>query len=161
MLADQGSGHRIGVSALRAAFLAQDEDRTTLLMDAIMLAWELQTVEQLIEFANRTPEPDFSGLTTLVIRCAEQGDEVAGAVLRHEGEELGYLALLVLRRLREGSRDPKWIPRLAFAGSIMEKVIPVRQALIATVRGEFSEVQVLNGVVDPLAGALLRARSGR
>jgi glucosamine kinase len=48
---------------------------------------------------------------------------------------------------------------LAFAGSIMEKVAPVREALIAAVREEYPEIRVLDGVVDPLVGALWRARS--
>ncbi len=159
-LADQGSGHRIGHNALCAAFLARDEGRSTTLMDAILTHWKLATIERLIEFANRIPAPDFSVLTHLVLRCAEQGDEVAKAVLRSEGEELGYLVRLVLRRLRAGSPDPAWVPPLAFAGSIMEKVAPVREALLTDVWREFADIHALDGVVDPIAGALWRARSG-
>jgi hypothetical protein len=50
------------------------------------------------------------------------------------------------------------VPPLAFAGSIMEKVAPAREALIAAVREEYPEIRVLDGVVDPLVGALWRAR---
>jgi len=48
---------------------------------------------------------------------------------------------------------------IAFAGSIMEKVSPVRKALISAVQREFSTVRVLAGVVDPLVGAVWRARN--
>ena len=41
----------------------------------------------------------------------------------------------------------------------MEKVQPVRDALIAAVRSEFPALQTLPGVVDPIAGALWRART--
>ena len=159
-LADQGSGHRIGHSALCAAFLARDEGRTTTLTDAVMAHWQLGSTQQLIEFANRSPAPDFSTLTELILRCAAQGDEVAQAVLRREGEELGYLVRLVIRRLRAASTDASWLPPLAFAGSIMEKVTPVRHALIAAVQREFPNITALQGVVDPIAGALWRARTG-
>jgi N-acetylglucosamine kinase-like BadF-type ATPase len=160
-LADQGSGHRIGLGGLRATFLARDEERPTALLDAILTAWELKTLDQLVEFANRIPAPDFSTLTELVVRCAASGDAVAQSVLQREGEDLAYLVRLVIRRLRKDSPDPDWVPPIAFAGSIMEKVAPVRQALIASVQQEFPGVWALDGVVDPIAGALWRARSGR
>ena len=76
-------------------------------------------------------------------------------VLRREGESLGHLAKLVMHRIQMESGA---VPPLAFAGSIMEKIAPVREALIAAVREEYPAVRVLDGVVDPLAGALWRAR---
>src|ERR1700726_3484660 len=122
-LSDQGSGYRIGLEALRAAFLAQDEGRSTLLFDAVLEFWELASLELLIEVANRQPAPDFSRLTELVLGCAERGDAVAAAVLKKEGEELGYLVRLVLRRLRAASAESQELPAIAFSGSIMEKVL--------------------------------------
>jgi glucosamine kinase len=159
-LADQGSGHRIGLEALRAAFMAKDEGRSTLLLQAVLEFWELASLDLLVEYANSRPAPDFSKLTELVLRYAEMGDEVAAAVLRREGEDLAYLARLVMRRLHAASENQDWVPLIAFAGSIMEKVLPVRQALIAALQREFPEVRTLDGVVDPIAGAVWRARMG-
>jgi TRAP-type mannitol/chloroaromatic compound transport system permease large subunit len=90
------------------------------------------------------------------------GDEVAAAVLRREGEELGYLVRLVLRRLVAASEHDlaAAIPTIAFAGSIMENVAPVREALIAAVQQEFPDARARDGVVDPIDGALWRARRG-
>jgi glucosamine kinase len=122
--------------------------------------WELASVDLLVEYANRRPAPDFSSLTELVLRYAEMGDEVAAAVLRREGEDLAYLVRLVMHRLRTDSVKKDWVPPIAFAGSIMEKVPPVRQALIAAVQREFPEVHTLDGVVDPIVGAVWRARTG-
>jgi hypothetical protein len=53
------------------------------------------------------------------------------------------------------------LPAIAFAGSIMENVLPVREALIAAVRTEFPSVHTLDATVDPVIGALWRARSNR
>jgi N-acetylglucosamine kinase-like BadF-type ATPase len=159
-LADQGSGHRIGHEALRAIFLAHDEGRTTELLAAITDFWQLDTADSLnhlVEFANRIPTPDFSRLTELVLRCATAGDPVAQSVLRKEGEDLAWLVRLILRRF---NATPATLPSIAFAGSIMEKVAPVREALIAAVRQEFPTIQTLPGVVDPIDGALWRARTG-
>jgi glucosamine kinase len=156
-LADQGSGHRIGLQALRSAFLAKDEARPTQLLNDILAFWNLTSIEDLVEYANRTPAPDFSTLTEVVLRCADAGDDLAKAVLQKEGEDLAYLVRLILRRLH-ATTD---LPAIAFAGSIMQKVLPVRDALIAAVRSEFPTIQTLDGVIDPIEGAVWRARSGK
>jgi glucosamine kinase len=160
VLADQGSGHMIGVDALRAIFLAKDEERQTRLLDAVMDFWQLSSLEHLIEYANGQPTPDFSTLTSIVLQCAELGDEIALAVLRGQGEQLGYLVRLVIRRLRQTSLGD-WTPSIAFAGSILENVAPVREALMFAVQSEFPAAQPPEkGVVDPIDGALWRARTG-
>ena len=159
-LADQGSGHRIGLESLRAIFLAKDEERTTLLLPAVLTFWQLASAEQLVEYANSLPAPDFSTLTGVVMQCAEMGDEIALAVLRQQGEELAYLVRLVIRRLRRASSDKDWTPPIAFTGSILENMPPVRNALIAAVQQEFPGVSTPKKPVDPIEGALWRARTG-
>jgi len=154
-LADQGSGHRIGLQALRATFLARDEGRPTQLLDQILAFWNLTSIDALVEYANRIPAPDFSTLTEIVLRCANTGDAVAKAVLQQEGEDLAYLVRIILLRLNPPP------PAIAFAGSIMHKVLPVREALIAVVHSEFPTIQTLDGVIDPIAGAVWRARTAR
>jgi N-acetylglucosamine kinase-like BadF-type ATPase len=159
-LADQGSGHRIGLEALRATCLAIDEGRETTLLPAILDLWQLTSIDQIVEHANRIPAPDFSRLTTAVLACARQGDPTAAAVLEREGQDLAHLVRLVLRRLKLTCDDPAWTPPLAFTGSILEKVAPVREALTAVVQQEFPAIEILPGVTDPIAGALFRARQG-
>ncbi len=156
-LADQGSGHRIGHAALRATFLALDERRESILLEAILHHWQLQSLNHLIEFANAIPAPDFSQLVPLILSAAQQNDALAAAVLCSEGEQLGYLTRLLLRRLASSSVEP---PPIAFAGSIMQHVAPVREALIADVQREFPGIHTVEGVVDPILGALWHARRG-
>ena len=158
-LADQGSGHKIGLEALRAAFLAKDEGRSTRLLEDVMDFWHLATLDLLIEYANRIPPPDFSTLTELVVQAAGMGDEVAAEVLSREGESLAYLVLLVMRRLRDMACNHEWVPPIAFAGSVLEKVPSVREALITAVRREFGQVHTLETIVAPVAGAVWRARN--
>ena len=159
-LADQGSGHRIGHEGLRAVFLAIDEQKPTLLLDEVLGFWKLGSVEELIAFGNRIPAPDFSHLTQLVAACAQRGDAVAQAVLRREGRDLAYLAALVMARLQRASAQPGWVPSVAYAGSILEKVGEVRTAVTAELERRFPGVAVLPGVVDPMDGAVWRARGG-
>jgi N-acetylglucosamine kinase-like BadF-type ATPase len=158
-LSDQGSGHKIGLESLKAVFLAMDEGRSTQLLPDMMDFWQLTTLNLLVERANSIPPPDYSELTELVLRAAESGDEVAAEVLHREGESLADLVKLVMRRLHKSADSHEWVAPIAFAGSIMEKVSPVREALISAVQREFSTVRVLAGVVDPLVGAVWRARN--
>jgi glucosamine kinase len=160
MLADQGSGHMIGQQCLRAIFLAKDEERETLLAPAVLDFWQLSSLDQLVEYANTLPAPDFSTLMGIIMSCAELGDEIALAVLRQQGEELAYLVRLVIRRLRRAATEDDWTPPIAFAGSILENVPPLRDALISAVQREFPLVQAPDGGVDPIEGALWRARTG-
>lgn len=164
-LADQGSAHRIGLEGLRAAFLAKDEGRSTLLFDAVLEFWQLASLDLLIEYANSRPAPDFSRLSEVVLRCANQGDEVAASVLRREGEDLAWLVRVVLRHLQSAAAATNSGEQvsplcIAFTGSILEKVQPVRSALLAAVRHEFPTIHALDGVVDPIEGAIWRARTG-
>ena len=159
-LADQGSGHIIGLESLRAIFLAKDEERETLLLSAVLEFWQLSSLDHLVEYANSLPAPDFSTLTGVVLNCAELGDEIALAVLRKQGDDLAYLVRLVIRRLVRASSERGWTPPIAFAGSILENVPPVRDALIAAVQREFPGVRAPEKGVDPIDGALWRARTG-
>jgi glucosamine kinase len=159
-LADQGSGHIIGLQSLRGIFLAKDEERETLLLPAVLDFWQLSSLDELVGYANTVPPPDFSKLTEIVMNCAESGDEIALAVLRQQGEELAYLVRLVIRRLRRASTEDAWTPPIAFAGSILENVPPLREALMSAVQREFPGAQAPNRGVDPIDGALWRARTG-
>jgi N-acetylglucosamine kinase-like BadF-type ATPase len=159
-LADQGSGHIIGLESLRSIFLAKDEERETLLLPAVLDFWQLSSLDHLVEYANSLPAPDFSTLTGVVLSCAEQGDEIASAVLRKQGDDLAYLVRLVIRRLMRASTEPGWTPPIAYTGSILENVPPVREALMSAVQREFPAVQAPEKGVDPIDGALWRARTG-
>jgi N-acetylglucosamine kinase-like BadF-type ATPase len=159
-LADQGSGHLIGHESLRAIFLAKDEERETTLLPAVLGFWQLSSLDNLVEYANALPAPDFSTLTGVVLSCAEGGDEIASALLRKQGEDLAYLVRLVIRRLRRASTEAGWTPPIAYTGSILENIPPVRDALMAAVQREFPSVQGPKEGVDPIEGALWRARTG-
>jgi glucosamine kinase len=160
ILADQGSASRIGHQGLRDTFLAIDEARTTTLLPAILDLWQLTDLDSLVGYANQIPAPDFTRLSPLVVKCAAEGDAVAQNVLRREAEDLAHLARLVIERLRRADNRPDWLPDLAFTGSILEHVLPIREGIIDALHRDLPSLKVLPGVVDPILGALWRARIG-
>jgi N-acetylglucosamine kinase-like BadF-type ATPase len=168
-MADQGSGHFIGIEGLRRGFLAIDQQRPSRLLDVAMAHWHLVSMGELIEYANANPAPEFSRLAPLFSRCAEQGDAVAQEVLRQGGAELAYLASLVVARIQaieavnpafpQADTAPAFnLPGVAVAGSILEHVTLVREAFAVSLRERHPEIVILDTPADPPAGALWRAR---
>ena len=158
VLSDQGSGHRIGSQALRACFLARDEGRPNILFDAILQHWNLLVPDDLVSYANTCPTTEISTLTPVVLHCAERGDSVALEVLEREAADLAYLALLIHRRLTK-SNGTMWHPRVAFAGSIMRHVHPLRKALLRILHQQIPMLSATETIIDPVLGALWGARN--
>lgn len=157
MLADQGSGHRIGQRALREIFLAIDEERDTSLLPAVLAHWKLKSVDDLVAYANTCDLTEFAALTPLVQSSAQAGDAVALNLLGREGQELAHLALLTHRKLERLEAAPI-APRFAFAGSVLEHVTVLRDALIAALRTQLPDAEIQIAPAAPVQGALFRAR---
>ena len=163
ILADQGSGNFLGREGLRRGFLAIDQERPTILLEAVRAHWHLASLGELIERANSNPAPDFSHLAPVIVACAAKGDSVAQEVLAQGGTDLAYLAGLLIERIRvlEGTATSHFEPPdVAIAGSILAHVTPVRRALEASLRRRYSDVAFEHDPVDPPSGALWRARQG-
>jgi glucosamine kinase len=161
-LADQGSGHFIGLEALRRGFLAIDQRRPTSLLDRARAFWKLASLGDLVELANMNPAPNFSRLAPIVVEAAEQGDAVAQEVLEQGGKDLAMLAGLVIEHIRsiEAGGAPFAVPAVAIASSVLEHIVPVREALIRHLRHTWAEIVVHSKPADAPAGALWTARRG-
>ena len=161
ILADQGSGNFLGREGLRRGFLAIDQQRPTILLDAVRSHWHLSSLGELIERANSNPAPDFSQLAPVVVDCAAKGDLAAQEVLAQGGADLAYLAGLLIERIRviEATLAERFaLPGVAIAGSILAHVAPVRQTLESCLRERYPGIAFDHAPVDPPSGALWRAR---
>lgn len=157
MLADQGSGHRIGQQALREIFRARDEERETSLLQEVLAHWNLKDVDELVAYANSCDLTEFAALTPLVQASAQAGDAVALDLLVRQGQELADLALLTHRKL-ERIEGGAIAPRFALAGSVLVHVTPLRNAVITALRMGFPEAEIQTTPAAPVHGALFRAR---
>ncbi|HEX6493955.1 MAG TPA: BadF/BadG/BcrA/BcrD ATPase family protein, partial [Acidobacteriaceae bacterium] len=99
MLADEGSGHWIGLRALRAAVREHDELGRSELLTALAAQWKVDTLEQVVEVAHKVPPPDFAALTRTVVEVAAKGNRLAQSVLLGGGRALGEDASLALRKV--------------------------------------------------------------
>jgi N-acetylglucosamine kinase-like BadF-type ATPase len=105
VLGDEGSGYAMGRSALQAAMRAADgRGEATTLLPAILQEWGLDEASDIL--TRVYPEADkavIAGLSSLVLRAAEAGDEVAGGIVREAAEELALAATTVAHALGFGS----------------------------------------------------------
>jgi N-acetylglucosamine kinase-like BadF-type ATPase len=163
VLGDEGSGNWIGLEAIRAALRARDravaDDGSSLLLREIERHWKLGSLGELVAYANQRGDsnhsaPEFAALAPVVARCVEQGDVLAADVLRRAGEELAELVALVARKMNSAEVD------VAFTGSVLAHILPVRAAMIARLAELLSAARVRESAVDSLDGALWRARRG-
>lgn len=157
-LADQGSGHFLGLEGLRRGFLALDQQRPTQLLDAAREFWNLPGIDELVAFANANPAPEFSRFAPAVVTLADSGDAMAQEVLEQAGRDLAMLAGLVMAGMKRLEGSAFTVPGIAIAGSILERVSGVREAMARALAGRYPEIRVLEKAADPAAGALWRAR---
>ncbi len=155
-ISDEGSGHWIGRTAVAAAIGAWDEDseQDLRLIEMLMKAWNLQTIEQLVPAANATPPPDFAALFPAVLSLAESGDRIARDVLTQAGTQLANLAGILLRRLFP---DAGAVP-VAMSGGVFGNSALVRQVFYNSLRSRRPEVVINPTVIEPVRGALELAR---
>ena len=158
-VADEGSGYWIGKQAVRAIFESLDRDEPAQLLERVQQSWDVPDVGALVDLANRTPAPDFSRLAPVVALCAEQGGVYAKRVLREAGEHLGNYAALALRRLQALEPGGTDLPEIAYTGSVLRHIAPVREAMFDRIRQEFPSARIHEQAVDPVEGALWRARN--
>jgi N-acetylglucosamine kinase-like BadF-type ATPase len=179
VLGDEGSGTWIGLEALRAALRAHDREppgdsnraqpsiNPTSLLREIERHWKLNSLGELVDYANQRgdcdhPAPDFASLAPIVARCAEQGDALAAEVLARAGVELAELVALVFRKMaasQPGAKEADAI-EVAYTGGVLTHIAQVRAAMTARLAVLLPAACVRQSPVDPLEGALWRARRG-
>ena len=166
-VSDEGSGHWIGRRAISAILSAHDQGLETALSAMVLQAWKLNTLDELVQQANSTPPPDFPRLFPIVLRAADEDDSVARSLLTDAGAKLGSLAAIVVHRLAHntpaamltGSMLPVATLPVAMTGSVFRQSPDVRRVFCNTLQTSLPGIDVRQDIVDPIEGALARARA--
>ena len=158
VIGDEGSGYWIGLEAIRAGLRAQDRGVATCLLREIERFWGLKDLGELVQKANAKPRPDFAELTAVVVQCAEDGDALAASVLERAGQELAESVSLVVSKMKAAACDAADAKHIAFTGSVLEKIGRVRRSMEERLRASMHGVEVAQKAVEPLEGALWKAR---
>jgi glucosamine kinase len=155
-ISDEGSGHWIGRRAISAIVSARDLGLETALTAMVFQAWKISTIDELVLQANATPPRDFPRLFPIVLRAADEADAIARDLLAEAGVELAKIAAIVLHRLAPDA--PKAMLPVATTGSVFRQSQVVRHVFYNTLQARFPGLDVHQESVDPVEGALARAR---
>jgi N-acetylglucosamine kinase-like BadF-type ATPase len=155
-ISDKGSGHWIGREAVAAIVDAYDRSRETALARMVLEAWKLNDLDELVQHANANPAPEFPRLFPVVLDASEEGDAVARELLSTAAVRLAALASVVVERFAAG-RSAGFLP-IAMTGSVFRQSLRVRENFRATLQERFPGIEVRQEMVDPVEGAVARAR---
>jgi N-acetylglucosamine kinase-like BadF-type ATPase len=168
---------------------SQPANDPTSLLREIEQHWKLNSLGELVAYANRRSDsvhaaPEFASLAPVVARLADAGDALATKVLAQAGVELAELVTLVYSKMSSttlgtpsmtassgapGERSwlvgvrSSWVGSaigVAFTGSVLTHISQVRAAMTARLAVLLPAASVRQTSVDPLEGALWRARQG-
>lgn len=98
-VSDEGSGHWIGVEAVRAALRVHDLGQHSGLLDDLMAGLGARDFEDFIVRLNGSPSVDFAPLFPIVLATSDNGDPIATEILTRAGRELVEMAGTVIERL--------------------------------------------------------------
>ena len=160
MLGDEGSGHWIGLEAMRSGLRARDRGVPSCLLRDISTFWQLDHVTALLAKANHRPRPDFYRLAPVVAECAVKGDALATSVLERAGEELAAQVSVVLSKMNAGGCQATDTRRVAFTGGILGRIPAVLASMRAALKRISPGIEIDSEPVQPIEGALARARRG-
>ena len=153
-ISDEGSGYWIGKTAVATAVKEGEQIQDTCLLKAIAKSWGVTTHQQVVMAANGMPAPDFAALFSVVQKAAEKQNKQAREVLTQAGKELVVLAEDVLSRVfTEADSVP-----VAMSGGVFAHSSQVREVFYNRLSKEYPNVQLIEDVVEPVHGALQRAR---
>jgi glucosamine kinase len=162
-ISDEGSGHWIGVAAIRAALRERDRGDNSGLLNDLMSALGAETVDELVVRVNANPAPDFASLFPVVLStalaprvlsAADAGDSLAKEVLEYAGNELGKLAETVIRRVFSEAEEVC----VATHGGVLASSAQVKESFVEHLRTRDPRIRFISREIDPANGALARAR---
>jgi N-acetylglucosamine kinase-like BadF-type ATPase len=149
--------HALAVQSLQAVYAAElGIAPPTELTGAVLAATGAPDVETVLHRQSRRVDRwrDVDMLAPVLLDVAADGDPTARAIVRDHGASLGRTAIAAARRVGMGS-DPFG---LAPAGGLFRHPAPqLRDALVATVRADFPQVELVRAELEPAVGALLLA----
>ena len=150
VMGDDGSGYRIGVSALRAIARAADgRAPPTALTAAVLDHLGLARPRDLPAWAESAAKADIAALAPLAIRAARSGDAAAQTIVRRALDALGDQLSAAIRQLFPSASDTP--PPVALSGGLIAPEGPLRddmEHLVASAGG-----RLLPRAVTPERGA--------
>jgi len=152
-ISDEGSGHWIGVEAVRQALRERDRGQPTRLLKELTEKLGARDFEDFIVRLNGSPSVDFASLFPIVLAASDNGDATATEILTRAGRELMEMAGIVIERLF-GEQSIS----VATHGGVLASSTIVREHFAQDLKSRYPRASLRDREIDPARGALERAR---
>jgi N-acetylglucosamine kinase-like BadF-type ATPase len=153
ILGDEGSGHRIAVEGLRAAWRACDgRGEPTALGPQLARALGVARFEDAVNvvYGKGMTRDRIAGLSKVVAETASRGDLAAQEILRRAGHELGLAVAVAIRSLAQKGRCA-----VSWQGSVFDAGPALLDAFSDTLRSACPLAAVRPPVLPAVGGAFL------
>ncbi len=150
LVSDEGSGYDIGRQAIaRGLKAAEGRDIPSTLLDKIIARLGVGDIAGLIAYiySPATAKADIAALAATVAAAAQEGDDLAAAILADAAVELAGLVCSVIAR---GFPGPGPVPVAAYGG-LLRGAPALRQRVAALLAGQ---AELLPPGPEPVMGAL-------
>ena len=151
---DEGSGYRIGGSALRAAARDFDgrgprTDLTRMITNDLGIRDFKESIEAV--YLDEMQPREVAELSKVVNRVARDGDEVAIGILQTAGKELAECVAAAIRRVASANGSIK----VSFQGSVITSCELMRESFCRALTDTFPAASVIPPRFSPVIGAYL------
>ena len=155
ILGDEGSAFRIGQQGLKAVIRAlEGRGEYTCLIDNLIQRWKLRDRDELVSAlrARTWSRIDVASMAEWVAMTASSGDNVAQQIMRRAGEELGLLAISVIRQLQIEDEF-----RIVLTGGVFQAGEIVIEPMKQKVKSIAPSAQLTSPLYPPVLGAVFMA----
>lgn len=154
LMDDEGGGYAIGRDILAAVVRAEDgRGAKTYFERPVFEQLKVLNINEMIKaiYSPNVGKKEIASLAPILNKALEQNDEAAIKICEKSANELALLVSPVVERLHLENE------RLALAGSILVKCLPVRELLIAKLEKIYPGLKCISPMYDAAYGAVLLA----
>lgn len=151
---DEGSAYHIGKETIRFALKVKEgRAKNTKLVKEVLRYFKVSDVEEIIDLIviGRVSVREIASLTPIVVKLAEEGDEVAKEIIMNAINELVDMVVLAVKRLRLKK------PKIGVSGSLLLKNAYFYRAFESEIKKRLPNSLIIRPTYPPLIGALVYA----
>lgn len=153
ILADEGSGYRVGLKALRAVMRAYDgRGDKTLLTRTVLKELKLKKAPDLTRWAyeGTFSKRRISELAKTVCTTADMGDKISMEILAKEAEEAFISVVTVAGKLELEDKSFD----LIIVGGLFKCERYFKNILISKLKDKFHRINIIPSLINPVEGAI-------
>jgi N-acetylglucosamine kinase-like BadF-type ATPase len=160
-MGDEGSGSYIGRRALESVMMSYDyRGEPTSMMEPILRHFGVASPPELPPLIYDDPDKamrEIAQLSKIAVRAAEEGDKVAGGILKDAAKELAVAAIAVIEQLRM-ERDEFHV---AYVGGVFEAGGLILDPLREEIQAFAPRAEIAPPIDPPVIGAAKMAKAMR